>query len=80
MGLFNDFFTGFIEPRIRDVNDANKFSLIRKERSVGFHIEIARIEHRHDLKNCTRFFRSNLPWHNIRVVLHVGNENLIASG
>ena len=81
MGLVNDFSNGiYCAEGIRDVHDANKFGLIRKERGIGFHIEIARIEHRHDFKNRARFFSSNLPWHNIRVVLHMGNQNLIASG
>ena len=80
MGLVNDFSNGiYCAERIRNVHDANKFGLIRKERGVGFHVEIARIEHGNDLKNSTRFFSSNLPWHNIRMVLHVGDENLIAS-
>ncbi len=81
MGLVNDFSNGiYCAKRIGDVDDANKFGLIRKERGIGFHIEIARIEHGNDLQNRARFFSSNLPWHNIRMMLHVGDENLIASG
>ena len=81
MGLVDNFSNGiYCAERIGDVDDANKFGLIRKERGVGFHIEIARIEHGNDLQDSTRFFGSNLPWHNIRMVLHVGDENLIASG
>ena len=80
MGLVNDFSHGiYCAEGIGDVDDTNKFGLIGKQRGVGFHIEITRIEHGNYLQNRARFFGSNLPWHNIRVVLHVGNQNLIAS-
>ena len=44
----------------------------------SLHVQLTLLAHRYDLYRCPFFFADHLPWNNIGMVFHGGNDNLVS--
>src|SRR5690349_10867834 len=65
--------------RIGYVSGRNKFCAFVQQSRELFDNELAVIIHRRDLQPCAFFFTQQLPGHDVRVMLHRGDQDFVAS-
>ena len=79
VGFRDDFFDGINGAEgVGNVHHGNELRALVQERIEFFHDHFARIVDRHDLEHGTGFLAEHLPRHDVGVVLHVGDEDLVA--